>query len=361
MASKTHNVAIIGYGMSAKVFHIPLVQALPSDFKLYGIVQRTPKPEDDVRKDYPSIKHWHSIDEVYTDPDVDIIILTTVPDVHHAQVKASLEAGKHVVCEKPFVPTLAEADDLLAVAKKSGKLLTVYQNRRWDADYLTFRKVLSEGVLGELVECEIHYDRHRPDPPPATWKAVDAPGHGSIFDLGTHKIDQAFHTFGMPAKVTGFITTQRRSPPEGGAHDSFTLILQYPKRNLMVTVKAAIISPETEQLHYWVRGTEGSFKKFGVDVQEDQLKAGQRPGDEGFGVEGEGAYGSVTTIVDGKPERKVYETVSPPPTYLEFYRQFAKALKGEGEVPVQPQDARDCMRIIEAAFLSSKEGRTVEL
>ncbi|KAK3113925.1 hypothetical protein LTR53_008292 [Teratosphaeriaceae sp. CCFEE 6253] len=361
MTSKPYNVAIVGYGMSAKVFHIPLVQALPSDFKLYGIVQRSPKADDDVRKDHPDVKHWHSVDAIYSDPDVDVVVLTTVPETHHEMCKAALEAGKHVVCEKPFVPTASEADDLLDIAKRSGKLLTVYQNRRWDSDYLTLRQVMAEGVLGEIVEFEVHYDRHRPDPPPATWKTVEAPGHGSIFDLGTHKIDQVYHTFGMPAKVTGFITTQRRNPPEDGAHDSHTLILQYPARNLMVTVKAAIVSPEAEQLHFWVRGTEGSFKKFGVDVQEDQLKARMKPGDDGFGIESESAFGTVTTMTDGKPVRKTYETVSPPPTYLEFYRLFAKALKGEGEVPVQPQDARDCLRIIEAAFLSSREGRTVDL
>ncbi|TKA79636.1 hypothetical protein B0A55_03424, partial [Friedmanniomyces simplex] len=147
----------------------------------------------------------------------------------------------------------------------------------------------------------------------------------------------------------------------GGAHDSHTLILQYPNA-LMVTVKAAIVSPETEQLHFWVRGTTGSFKKFGVDVQEDQLKAGLRPGDEGFGVEPESLHGSLTTVDgEGKMERRVYETIGPPKTYLEFYRVFAKALRGEGEVPVRAEEARDCLRVIEAAFLSSREGRTVEL
>ncbi|KAK4963504.1 hypothetical protein LTR10_001133 [Elasticomyces elasticus] len=361
MASKPYNVAVVGYGMSAKVFHIPLLLALPSEFKLYGIVQRSPKPDDDASKDHPDTKSWRSVDEVYTNPEVDVVVLTTIPETHHSMCKAALEAGKHVVVEKPFVTTVAEADDLLAIAKKTSKLLTVYQNRRWDSDYLTLRKVLALGSLGEIIEFEVHYDRYRPETPPDGWKSRDAPGHGSIFDLGTHKIDQVYHTFGLPTKVTGLITTQRRHPREGGAHDSYTLLLQYPNA-LLVTVKTSLISAETEQLHYWVRGTEGSFKKFGVDVQEDQLKTGMRPGDEGFGVEPEGLYGSLTTVGEGgKMERKVYETVSPPTTYVEFYRLFAEALKGEGEVPVKAEDARDCLRIIEAAFVSSREDRTVTL
>ncbi|KAK1813840.1 hypothetical protein LTR12_011748 [Friedmanniomyces endolithicus] len=355
---KTRRNTLVG---SAKVFHIPLVLALPSDFTLYGIVQRSPKPNDDASKDHPHAKQWHSADRVYTDPAVDVVVITSIPETHHSMCKAALEAGKHVIVEKPFVPSLAEANDLLAIAQKSGELLTVYQNRRWDSDFLTLRHVLASGSLGDIVEFETHYDRYRPDAPADTWKTRDTPGHGSIFELGTHTIDQVYQLFGLPLKVTGFITTQRRYPREGSAHDSHTLILQYMD-GLMVTVKAAIVSPETEQLRFWVRGTTGSFKKFGVDVQEDQLKAGLRPGDEGFGVEPESLYGSLTTVdAQGKIERKVYETVGPPKTYVEFYRIFAKALGGEGDVPVRPEEARDCLRIIEAAFMSSKEGRTVEL
>ena len=244
--------------MSAKIFHIPLIQALPNDFKLYGIVQRSPKTGDDASKDHPNVRLWHSVDEVYKDPEVDVVVVTSIPATHYEMCKAALEAGKHVVVEKPFVPTAKEADDLVATAKKSGKLLTVYQNRRWDSDYLTLRKVMEEGSLGEIVEFETHYDRHRPEAPPDTWKAKDAPAHGSLYDLGSHLIDQVYNTFGMPKRVTGFIGNQRRNV-QGGAPDSHTVLLHY--EGIMVTVKAAIISPEAEQLRFWVRGVDGSFKK----------------------------------------------------------------------------------------------------
>lgn len=258
MATKPHNVAVVGYGLSAKVFHLPFILALPSDFRLHGIVQRSPKPDDDASKDHPTAKLYRSVDEVYADPEVDIVVITSIPETHFDMCKAALEAGKHVVVEKPFVPTSAEAQSLVDIASKSGKLLTVYQNRRFDADFITLKKILADGVLGDVAEFETHFDRHRPDPPPATWKVKDVPGHGSIYDLGTHLIDQVYHLYGKPQKITGFIGNQRRGVTEGPP-DSQTVLLQYP--GLLVTVKAAVVSPEAEQLRYWVRGTKGSFKK----------------------------------------------------------------------------------------------------
>lgn len=357
MASK---VAIVGYGLSAKVFHIPLVLALPDDFKLHGIVQRSPKPDDDASKDHPGTKAYRSFDEAIADKEVDVIVITTIPEVHFDMCKAALEAGKNVVVEKPFVPTRREADELVKITEKTGKKLAVYQNRRWDSDFTTLKDVLSQNILGDLAEFETHFDRHRPEPPAQNWKAVDAPGHGSIYDLGTHLIDQVYSLFGLPKRVTAFIGNQRRSV-SGGAADSHTVLLHYD--HLLVTVKAGVVSPERNQLRYWVRGTKGSFKKFHLDPQEDQLKVipagAELP--RGFGVEEESHAAVVTEWKDGKAEPRTWPTVSPPPTYVEYYRVFAKALKGEGKVPVSAEEASDVLAIIEAAITSSKEGRSVEL
>ena len=353
-------VAIVGYGLSAKVFHIPLILALPSDYKLHGIVQRSPKPSDDASKDHPDTKAYRSVDEVYSDADVDLVVITSIPETHYSMCRKSLEAGKHVVVEKPFVPRSTEAEELRQVAEKTGKKLCVYQNRRWDSDFLTLKKVLSEGTLGDLAEFETHFDRHRPDPPPQSWKAEDKPAHGSIYDLGTHLIDQVYTLFGLPSSVTGFVGNQRRSV-QGGAADSHTVLLQYP--HLLVTVKAGVVSPEVEQLRYWVRGTKGSFKKFHLDPQEDQLKATKQgvPLPEGFGVEEEGHAAMVTTVDgQGKMNRQRYETVRPA-TYVEYYRLVARAVRGKGEVPVKAEEARDVLRIIEAALESSKEGKSITL
>lgn len=201
------------------------------------------------------------MDEVYADAEVDVVIITSIPETHFDMCKAALVAGKNVVVEKPFVPTSEEASELIEISKKSGKLLAVYQNRRWDADFLTLRKVMSEGHLGDISEFETHFDRHRPDAPAESWKDADKPANGSLYDLGSHLIDQVYHTFGKPQKVTGFVGYQRRGVNEGSA-DSHTVLLHYDK--MLVTVKAGVVSPETEQLRFWVRGTKGSFKKVRV-------------------------------------------------------------------------------------------------
>jgi predicted dehydrogenase len=258
MSSKQFNVGVIGYGLSAKVFHIPLILALPDDFKLYGVVQRSPKSDNDAQKDHPGIKSWRSVDEAYADPDVDLVVITSIPGTHFQMCKDALEAGKNVVVEKPFVPTAKEADQLIDIQKKSGKSLAVYQNRRWDADFVTLGKILDAGTLGDIAEFETHFDRHRPDPPADSWKATDEPGHGSIYDLGTHLIDQVYHLFGMPQRATGFVYQQRRGV-KGGSHDSHTVLLHYGK--MIATAKAGVVSPEVEQLRYWIKGTKGSFKK----------------------------------------------------------------------------------------------------
>ena len=278
--------------------------------------------------------------------------------------KAALQAGKHVVVEKPFVPTAAEADELCSIASQSGKKFAVYQNRRWDADFVTLKSVIASGSLGEIAEFETHFDRHRPDPPADSWKVKEAPGNGAIYDLGTHLIDQIYSLYGLPQRVTGFVGIQRRGVAEGSSHDSCTVLLHYDDRQLLATAKAGVVSPEVEQLRFWVRGTKGGFKKFHLDPQEDQLKDAKAgaplPGD--FGVEAEGRAAAVTTVGEnGGLEKKTWETVSPPPTYVEYYRVFGNAVVGQGEVPVKAEEARDVLRIVEAALLSSREGRSVSL
>lgn len=293
MGQSPFNVAVIGYGLSAKVFHIPFIQAVPK-FELHGVVQRSPKSGNDASKDFPGIKIYGSAEAAYADPDVAVIVITSIPETHFPMAKAALEAGKNVIVEKPFVPTAGEAEQLIEVARNSGKLLSVYHNRRYDSDYNTLAKVMKvDKALGDIAEFETHFDRHRPDPPADTWKTADAPAHGALYDLGSHLIDQVYHFFGLPQKVTAFVGNQRRGVT-GGSPDSCTVLLHYP--GLLATVKAGVVSCETEQLRFWVRGTRGSFKKFHLDVQEDQLKAGMRPGDESYGVDPEEHYGKLFDV-----------------------------------------------------------------
>ncbi|CZR54286.1 related to oxidoreductase [Phialocephala subalpina] len=360
MASKTYNVGVIGYGMSAKVFHIPLILVTPT-FKLHSIVQRTPKPNDDASKDHPSAKIYHSAETLFADPAIDIIIVTTTPDTHFTFTKAALEAGKHVLVEKPFVPTSAEAQQLIDISAKTGKLICVYQNRRWDSDFLTVQMLINDGKLGRVVEFETHFDRYKAVRP-ETWKGKLGMDHagGVIYDLGTHLLDQAYVLFGLPKSVTAIFANQRNDGEE--EPDSFTVLLSYGEGGPLVTAKAGVISIETDQLRYWVRGTEGSFKKFHLDVQEDQLKAGQKPGDKGFGIESDESSGKLVVLEGDKPTQSVFKNVEPE-TYAKLYEGFSKAIGGAGEkaVPVKASEARDVLKIIEAARESAKSGKSVSL
>jgi len=264
----TFNAVVIGYGMSAKIFHIPLIQVVP-EFKLYGIVQRTAKPNDDASKDYPDVKTWTSAEAMLEDPAIDLVVVTSTPDAHYSQASAALSAGKHVVVEKPFCRTAEEAHSLVAMAKKAGKHLTVYQNRRWDQDFLTVQKLLAEGKLGDIAEFETHYDRFRPElpaPESQTWKNKALPAGGALFDLGSHLLDQVYTLFGAPKNVTGFVGVHKRGLKDGEcAPDFCTVLLEYgdESEQMFVTVKSSSLSPEEEQLRFWIRGSKGSFKKVG--------------------------------------------------------------------------------------------------
>lgn len=347
--------------MSAKVFHIPLIQTTPS-LRLAAIVQRTPVPGNSAAEDHPEATLYNSTSDLIADPSIDIIIVTTPPDSHFDLCAAALRAGKHVFVEKPFVPTSAEASKLIDIAAESKRLLCVYQNRRWDSDFLTFRKLQQDGTLGRIVEFETHFDRHKPVKP-ETWKGqltMDN-GGGVIYDLGTHLLDQTVVAFGLPESVTAVFTNQRGETEPGAEPDAVTVLLKY-KDGLLATVKACVISIETEQLRYWVRGTKGSYKKFHLDCQEDQLKAGLKPGDEHFGIEDAERAGVLTTLVDGKPVRRECPNVEPL-TYGALYARFADAVARNDEdlVPVKASEARDVLRIIEAARESAKTGKTVVL
>lgn len=362
MGPQPHAVGVVGYGMSAKVFHIPLIQVLPNEFNFYAVVQRSPKPEDDCRKDHPNAKHFSNTDDLLQDPAVDVVIITTTPSSHFDICKAALEAGKHVVVEKPFTPSSKEARELIAIAKKHGKTLTVYQNRRWDSDFLTVHKLIKEGTLGRVVEFETHFDRHRPSPPDpsSTWKARPLPGGGAIYDLGTHLIDQVVVVFGMPEKITAFVGPQRQYPDQQAIDDSCTVLLHY-KNGVLATVKAGVVSPETAQLRYWVRGEKGSYKKFHLDCQEDQLKAGMKPGDGGFGVEEKSRAGALTLQDEGGEAMEKSCPNIEPLTYKAFYEGVAAALAGKGQAVVDPQGPADVIRLIELAKLSSKQERTLRV
>lgn len=260
-----------------------------------------------------------------------------------------------VIVEKPFTPASADAKKLVSLAKGKGRILSVYQNRRWDSDFLTVARLIRNDSLGRVVEFESHFDRHRPEwPQTESWKYKGIPGGGAVYDLGTHLIDQVVTLFGIPQRITGFIGSQREHNPTG-LEDSCMLLLHYG--TMTAIVKAAVVSPEVNQLRFWIRGDKGSFKKYHLDCQEDQLKEGLRPGDDGFGVEPKERYGILSKIEGGRATSEVVPTIEEA-TYADFYRNFAKALDG-GQLPVDPDIAAEIIRLIELARESSRSGRTI--
>ncbi|EXJ90671.1 hypothetical protein A1O1_03775 [Capronia coronata CBS 617.96] len=357
MAGGKYNVGIIGYGLSAKTFHIPFITAVP-EFNLYAIVQRHPKPGDDASKDHPSIKLYHSAEDLVKDDQVHVVVISTAPESHLHLAKLALNAKKNGTF-LPFTPTAAEAKELTDLAKAQGVLLTVYQNRRWDSDFLTVKKYIEDGTLGRIAEFETHFDRHRPEPPAENWKAYNSPGNGAVYDLGTHLIDQVVYLFGMPQRITGFVGSQREVNPHG-LEDSCTVLLHYDNIKMLATVKAGVVSPEVNQLRFWVRGVKGSFKKFHLDPQEDQLrKLGLKPGDKGYGLEPEEHYGTLNLVKGGEIVSEVAPTITPP-TYIEYYRRLAAALAGDAsQIPVPPEQSVGVIRLVELARESSKLGKTL--
>ncbi|KAK8189443.1 hypothetical protein IWZ00DRAFT_321097 [Phyllosticta capitalensis] len=353
-----HNVAVIGYGLSAKVFHIPFITQTPS-LRLYGVLQRNPTADNNAANDHPGIQLYRDSASLLADAAVSVVVVTALPDAHFELTKAALEAGKHVVVEKPFVPTSGEATALAALAKEKGRHLAVFQNRRWDADFLTAARLVREGTLGRVVEFESHFDRYSPTLR-AGWKAEARPGNGAIYDLGTHLLDQIVHLFGLPAKVTGFIWNQRAGAPKGyesGAGDSFTVLLHYAD-GMLATAKVGVLSAEQDQLRFWVRGERGSFKKLNLDPQEDQLLGGLSSASPELGREPPSNY-ALTLVKDGNIGKE--PVAVEPKTYLEYYRIFAEALDGRGDVPVRPEEAAGVIRLIELAMESSRTGRTLDL
>ncbi|CEJ93488.1 hypothetical protein VHEMI09071 [[Torrubiella] hemipterigena] len=361
MASKTFNVGVVGYGLSAKVFHIPFI-ALTPQFKLAAIVQRTPKPGHSSLEDHPNAKHYTDYQQLLADAEIDVIVITTPTNGHFEFTKAALEAGKHVLTEKPFVPTSAEADKLAEIARANNRLICVYQNRRWDSDFLTVKHLIANNTLGEILEFNTHFDRPAPFGKD-TWRGdVGVSGGGSVlYDLGTHLIDQAYVLFGMPSSVFGRIYSVKAGNTDLEFPDTVVGELVYPDGKL-VNIRVCFQSVETTQRRYWVRGSNGSFTKDGVDPQEDQIIAGMAPTAVGFGEDEPSSMHLVVRDENGLPKKADVPDLEPA-TYMAFYKAFGDAIESGKEegIPVKANEASDVLRVIEAMIESAKTGKIVNI
>jgi scyllo-inositol 2-dehydrogenase (NADP+) len=346
-AADVIGVGLVGYGMASRVFHAPVIESVPS-LRLKKIVERR---GDASRGRHAGALTVRDFDEVLADEAVGLVVVATPNESHFDLARRALLAGKHIVVEKPFTNTFAEARELTEIARGQNRLVSAHQNRRWDGDFLTVRKIIEGGLLGRLVEYESRYDRYRNEPRPGAWREEEGPGGGVLYDLGSHLIDQALVLFGLPTEVSADVRTQREFAK---AADSFDVRLVYD--GLSVTLKAGMLAREPGP-RFALHGAEGSYVKHGLDPQEEALKRGGTPASEGWGVEPEGHWGTINTQVGGLHVRGKIETLAG--DYAAFYRNVADAIRGRAELIVRPEEAVNTIRVIELALESSATKRTL--
>lgn len=344
---KIIKAGVCSYGMSGKLFHAPFIEAHPG-YELAGIVERN---NNESRERYPNSKQYRSVDELIADETIQLIVVNTPTHLHFEQAKAVLNAGKHLVIEKPFTVTVKEAEELTRLAEKKGLFISIYQNRRYDGDYRAVKEVLQQGLLGELREVEIRYDRYRPSFGGKLHKEGDLPGAGILYDLSPHLVDQAIQLFGFPKAVYADVWKMRE---DVSAPDYFEILFYYGK--LRVRLNATCIARESIYA-YTLHGMKGSFLQQRSDMQEQQLLAGAKPSVNSWCPAPKVPDGILHTEINGKVTRK--ETTSTPGNYMGYYDDVYKSLTGQGPNPVPAADGIKNMRIIEAALQSVAEKKIV--
>jgi len=348
--SKKTNVGLIGYGMAGSIFHAPVISSV-EELSLRTIVEPAECAQK-AKERYPWVNIIKTIDELLDDSEIDLVVIAVPNKFHYELAKKTLLKDKHVVLEKPFTITSQEADELIELAKKRNRILSVHHNRRWDGDFKTVKKVVESKVLGDIVEYQARFDRFRNFFMPNAWREKPENGSGVVYDLGVHLIDQAQHLFGLPETITADIRVQR----EGGkTDDSFLLTLDYGKVKVSLGNSMLVKEPLP---HFVLLGTKGSYVKYGEDPQEEALKNGFTPLLKGWGEDTEKFWGVLNAQIGDLNFRGKIQTL--PGSYQDFYKDICKAINNNEQPAVKAIEARNNIRIIELALLSSKEKRTVK-
>jgi scyllo-inositol 2-dehydrogenase (NADP+) len=342
-------VGLIGFGLAGQAFHAPIIRGVPG-MELACILERR---TDNAKKRYPEVRIARNLDEMLADKTLGLIAVATPNDSHFSYTKACLEADRDVVVDKPLTPTMKEAEELVSLAKNRGRLMTVYQDRRWDGAFLTVKKLVNSGALGTVAEYEARFDRFRLDAKPGAWREVaDFPAAGVLWDLGPHVIDGALVLFGEPESIWASAFMQRASSQ---IDDAFDVIMQYPR--LRVTLRARIIAYAPSH-HLLVHGTQGSFVKYGMDPQEEILRSEHCPDGldwgKNWGLEPKEKWGTLTRV--GEDPRKV-ETERG--DYRGFYANVRDAIEKKATLDVTPEQFLRTQRGLLLAHKSSREQRVV--
>ena len=339
--SHTINAALVGYGFAGQTFHAPFLATTPG-LTLRWVVSRDAAK---VHTELPGCLVG-SLEQVLADESVDLVVIATPNDTHAPIARQALLAGKHVVIDKPFALDLAEAKALVELAEKQQRLLSIFHNRRWDGDFLTVRRLLAEGALGEVAQFESHFDRYRPEVR-QRWREAGGPGSGLWFDLGPHILDQSLQLFGQPDWIQADLAQQR---PGALSDDYFHVVLGYGPLRVILHGSCLV---STTMPRFVIHGSTGSFIKFGMDVQEEQLKAGLRPPVAGWGRDPD--LGQLSRVVDGQPQSQPVNGEAG--DYGAYYRGVCAAIKGEGANPVPAQEALAVMALLDLARESHSQGK----
>ena len=336
MQNKKLNIGLVGFGLSGRYLISPFLMVNPN-FNLKTVVQNTASTASEI---YPSVKSVKNLDDVLTDKDIDLVILSSPNETHFNYARRSLLAGKHVLVEKPMASTVAECEILMDLAAKQGKVLSVYQNRRFDGDFQTVQQVIKDGLVGEVLNYEARFDRWQPNANPKKWKEVPSLVTGVLYDLGAHILDQALVLFGTPKSFDGQVMTQRENTT---IDDAFDLRLDYGR--FQVSLKASLLVREPSP-RYRINGTNGSFVKYGIDPQEDMLKAGMSPDAKGFGDEDPTNYGTLNTDLNGLHVQGKITTKAG--NFGLLFQNLYETIVNGGELAVKPEQVIEQIRIMEA-------------
>jgi predicted dehydrogenase len=344
----TIKVGIVGFGISAKVFHAPFVTTVPG-YELVAVMERHNRASAEI---YPWVKVVRTFEELVEDPGIDLIVVTTPNETHFPYARAALQHGKHVVLEKPFTITTVEARTLVELSHKSKAVLSVYQNRRYVADFFTIREIFSKNLLGHVHEFEAHYNRYRPEAKPNAWREEPKPGSGILYDLGSHIIDQALYFFGMPKRMIADVRKQR---PHARIDDYFDLRLDYGDRRVILKSGMLVREPGPR---YSIHGKLGSFQKYGEDPQEVLLRKGILPTAPDWGMESEEIYGLLHTLNDGQLIKEKYPSL--PGNYGSLYLDLYNTIRRGEPLKVKPEHGYNTIRLIELATESNEKKCRVE-
>jgi predicted dehydrogenase len=337
-------VALIGYGFVGKTFHAPLIQSVPG-FEIAVVGSRHPEK---VHAELPNAQVVADPEKAATNSNADLIVIASPNETHVPLATAALNAGKDVVVDKPFTVTLAEARKLAALALQKNRLLSVFQNRRWDSEFLGARSFIEKGCLGEVMHFESHFDRFRPEVR-HRWREIAGPGAGLWYDLGPHLVDQALQLFGLPMTINASLAMQR---PSAQTHDWFHVLLNY-ERLRVILHGSLVVAGGTPRMA--IHGTVGSWLKYGLDVQEEQLVSGMLPGQNGWGQDPRPAL-----FYNGKDSEPI-ELPLPAGDQRQYYLGIREAIRGQGTNPVSPTQAIAVMATLETAIESSETGKALPL